>query len=739
MIALGLRLSLAGGREATARLALIVAGVAVGVAVLLTTLSLFNAFQAANERTCWECTRGTAPSGWVLDPTATGALWNYREDYYAGRAIKRLDAAALGARAPVIPGLSRMPAPGQYYVSPALARLLDSVPREQLADRFPGSRAGTIGRAALSGPDALTIVLGRTPEQVAALLGTRQVDTTAAEPAVDDNADIYQFGFAIAAVGLLVPLVVLVNSATRLAAARREARFAAIRLVGGTSRQVNLFAAVDSALGALTGTVAGIGLFLLVRRAVTGVPITGSRFFPDTVSPAGWQYAAVLAGVPLLAGASALWSLRRVRISPLGALRKGAPRPPRAWRVIPLLAGLALFAGPVFRTEDRKPDTVSATAALALIMIGLILAGPWLTMLAARLAARLTRGAAMLLAARRLAADPKAAFRSVSGLVLAVFIGTAIAGIVPAVLDGQRAVAGGTLSGVLRAPLGPLGGNGLSPQAGADLLARLRAYPGVGVLPIYAAKEEENRMIRPDRPPPPRAVVECANLAGFPALGQCPQGAQAVAGQFDRVVEADNPLTIDKLIPLAGPGSQAVSATGLNLSAVLVTMADPAALERIRTLLATQSAGPPMTFDEVAQVRATLYTQAENVALAMVALTLLAGGCSLVVAVGGGLVERRQPFTLLRLSGTPGRTLGAVVLLESALPLVLAAVVAAGAGFGVAAPFIDAMGMKGASLAMPGPVYFASVGGGLAASLLVILTALPLLRHMTAPDNARFE
>jgi hypothetical protein len=47
--------------------------------------------------------------------------------------------------------------------------------------------------------------------------------------------------------------------------------------------------------------------------------------------------------------------------------------------------------------------------------------------------------------------------------------------------------------------------------------------------------------------------------------------------------------------------------------------------------------------------------------------------------------------------------------------------------------------MKGASLAMPGPVYFAAVGGGLAASLVVILTVLPLLRRMTAPDNARFE
>ncbi|MEV4752290.1 hypothetical protein ACFQVD_09800 [Streptosporangium amethystogenes subsp. fukuiense] len=44
---------------------------------------------------------------------------------------------------------------GRYYASPALARLLDSAPREQLSDRFPGTRAGLIGQAALSGPDEL--------------------------------------------------------------------------------------------------------------------------------------------------------------------------------------------------------------------------------------------------------------------------------------------------------------------------------------------------------------------------------------------------------------------------------------------------------------------------------------------------------------------------------------------------------------------------------------------------------
>ncbi|MBP2704955.1 ABC transporter permease [Microbispora sp. RL4-1S] len=738
MIALGLRLSLRSGREAVARLALIVAGVAIGVAVLLATLSLFNAFQATNDRVCWECTIGAAPNGWALDAANDGALWNYHEDYYAGQTIERLDAAALGDRAPVIPGLSGMPGPGQYYVSPALARLLDSVPREQLAGRFPGTRAGLIGQAALSGPDELAVVVGRTPQQVAAMTGTRQVDTVAAVPAIDDDTAFYQLGFGVAAVGLVVPLLVLVGTATRLAAARREARFAAIRLVGATSRQVNVLAAVDAALGALLGALAGIALFHLARPFLTDVRITGSRFFPELVAPSPWQYGAVVACVPVAAACAALWSLRRVRISPLGTARKAAAPPPRAWRLLPLLAGLGLFAGPVF-WNGKEPHALLADIGLTLIMVGLMLAGPWLTMLAAHLAAWRTGGAATLLAAQRLAADPKAAFRSVSGLVLAVFIGTAIAGIVPAVVSGQKAVAGGVLNDVLRVPLTKPGIPGLSPQAGADLLARLNAYPGAVVLPIYDNPDAPDVFVRENGPPPPLTIVTCASLTRFPVLGRCPAGAQAVTGDYQRLVSADNPLTIDKILPLAGPASQPALAAGLTLHSVLVTTEDTATLERLRTVLAGYAVDAPMTFAEVAQVRADVYGMAENVALAMVAVTLVAGGCSLMVAVAGGLIERRQSFTLLRLAGTHARTLIRVVLLESALPLVLAAVIAAGAGFGVAEPFVDHLAMKHTSMAMPGPVYFSTVGGGLAASLLVILSVLPLLRRMTAPDNARFE
>ncbi len=59
-----------------------------------------------------------------------------------------------------------------------------------------------------------------------------------------------------------------------------------------------------------------------------------------------------------------------------------------------------------------------------LIIVGLVIAGPWLTMAMARVMARRTSRPGTLIAARRLADDPRAAFRAVSGLVLALFITT---------------------------------------------------------------------------------------------------------------------------------------------------------------------------------------------------------------------------------------------------------------------------------------------------------------------------
>ncbi len=84
---------------------------------------------------------------------------------------------------------------------------------------------------------------------------------------------------------VLFPLLILVNTATRLAAGRREERFAAMRLVGATGRQVNVVATVESAVSAVFGTLLGIGVFLAVRPALAQISFSGARFFDATVTP----------------------------------------------------------------------------------------------------------------------------------------------------------------------------------------------------------------------------------------------------------------------------------------------------------------------------------------------------------------------------------------------------------------------------------------------------------------------
>jgi hypothetical protein len=175
MIRLGLRLTVRGGREALVRLLITAGAVAIGVAILLIVLADLNAFRTTSGRPCWECTAGAGGAR----PGAGAELWNYSDEVYADQTIERLDVAALGPRAPLPPGITHLPGPGQFYASPALAALLRRVPRAELGARFPGTLAGTIGEPALTGPDELVVFVGRTPAQLAALPQTQRVTAIA--------------------------------------------------------------------------------------------------------------------------------------------------------------------------------------------------------------------------------------------------------------------------------------------------------------------------------------------------------------------------------------------------------------------------------------------------------------------------------------------------------------------------------------------------------------------------------
>jgi hypothetical protein len=775
VIGLGLRLVLNGGREAVTRLVVLAVAVGLGVGLLLTAVAATNAAVTWNNRHAWFLT-GTAsvpasPGGAGIAPL----WWHPSGDVFDGQQINRFDVAATGASSPVPPGLTRDPGPGQYYASPALAALLRSTPADQLAGRYPGRLAGTIGDAALPSPNSLVLIVGRTPAQLAGTPGSVQVTSIATEvPGNSDQLNPHGLNYtppnapggksaielilAVVALAILAPVLIFIATATRLSAARREERFAAMRLAGATRRQVSLIAATESAVAGIGGVAAGFAVFFLLRIPVARIPLIDQPFFPAELSLSLPDILAVAVGVPVFAAVTARLALRRVQISPLGVARRATPKPPRAWRTVPLLAGLAELG---FWTVHGHPASVSGqiqafASSFALILVGLIIAGPWLTMAAARGMARWTSRPSTLMAARRLADNPNAAFRAVSGLVLALFITTvAVAAITTQ--DAKNLTRWGTAaeSNVVTDQLAAQQQSGSASQGNpgraasiAPLVARLQGIHGVqGVVVVRADPQltVPGSLLGAGQAAPqgpvPAGVVSCAQLATVPALGRCPAGATAAAfpeGGFGPGAPLFAVNTTGITWPAANVSASrlvTLGVDGINVGTDGIT----SAVEQARTLLenahAYPGAGTPFTIGDIIAQHNAKDNDYQQLANVVILVSLPIAGCTLAAGIAGGLADRKRPFSLLRLTGAALATLRRVVALEGAVPLLSAAAVAIGAGFAGAAMFASVA--QHHPMAAPGTAYYLLTGGGIVVSLGIIAATFPLLARITGPEVAR--
>jgi hypothetical protein len=751
VIRLGLRLTLDGGRQAAVRLAVVAAAVAIGVTLLLITVASINAISAQNQRAAWLAT-GSAPAGRASTasapaPGADPLWWLVTTGRFGPQAVYRVDVAATGPRSPVPPGIPRLPGPGQYYASPALAALLRSAPAAELGDRFSGTQAGVVGPAALPAPNSLVIVIGHNASQLSAVPGAQEVTGIQAAPGSGSgpaglDSSLLKAILAAAAVALLFPVLVFIGAATRLSAARREQRFAAIRLAGGTPRQVSVLAATEAAAAAIAGTAGGFALFYAVRPALQHISFTGQPLAPGDLSLTPADALLVAVGVPVAAAVSARVALRRVRLSPLGVARRATPPPPRAWRVVPLLAGLAWLTAElgIARSQSANGKTLAYLLAFLLILAGLVLAGPWLTLAGSRFMARLAlRSAsrpALLIAGRRLADDPRGAFRAVSGLILALFVTTVAAGVITTSIATQRPHNGTAASDTLVDHFYTAGSAQAVtsvPTVPVTVLTRLSSIPGAyGVtvihtdpLPGSAARTETGSFT---------GLVSCAQLSRLPVLGRCAPG--ATAATIDASLGVTSPPLSARVWPAAAISDGSLQQ--LPVQAVAIgTDGSAAAIERARTILsaAFPYLGTPATIGEGDPATGAAIAELLHMTEVVIAASLIIAGCSLAVSVAGGLTDRQRPFSLLRLSGVPLGVLRRVITLESAVPLLVSAALSAVAGLLAAGLFTRAA--LSLSLRPPGPEYYIIVAAGLAGSLAVIASSFPLLRRITGPEAAR--
>jgi hypothetical protein len=229
-------MALAGGRAGWVRAALTAVGVGLGVAMLLVAASIPNIVHAQDARVAarddMPRQRGSDTTGQPIAKADNTILVSRPEMIYRGQVIRGRLLQPEGPRAPVPPGLSALPRPGEIVVSPALARLLKSTEGDLLRPRLNYPIAGTITDAGLSGPSELAFYLG--------------VDSLTVDEASAQVARLDHFGgrrsrfldpvltLIIVAifVVLLLPVALFVASAIRFGGDSRDRRLAGVRLVG---------------------------------------------------------------------------------------------------------------------------------------------------------------------------------------------------------------------------------------------------------------------------------------------------------------------------------------------------------------------------------------------------------------------------------------------------------------------------------------------------------------------------
>ncbi|MGP0031808.1 MAG: FtsX-like permease family protein, partial [Acidimicrobiales bacterium] len=309
MIRLSLRLTLGSGREALLRVLVTAAAVALGVGLLLAALAGINGLHAQSDRGAWlnSAVQPTLPTS-----PASGLWWDPSTDSFGDQLIDQIDVAAAGPGAPIPPGMSRLPGPGQYVASPELVSLLRSQPADELRDRYPGRLVGTIDSAGLPSPNSLIIVIGHSvgqlSKQPAAIeIGAihRGLANCYGCQSVVGSGPTLEFILAGGAVALVLPVLILIATASRLSAVRREERFAAMRLVGATPRQISTISAVEAVIAALAGVVLGFGLFFATRPLLYHVPFTGAPLAHGDLSLHAVDILIVVVGVPIAAVVSA--------------------------------------------------------------------------------------------------------------------------------------------------------------------------------------------------------------------------------------------------------------------------------------------------------------------------------------------------------------------------------------------------------------------------------------------------
>ncbi|MDR2108277.1 MAG: FtsX-like permease family protein, partial [Coriobacteriales bacterium] len=659
---------------------------------------------------------------------------------------------------------------------------------------------GLIADDALAGPDSLLAVRGLTPEEI---LRNPEVTLASGFAGQAFPTGVYYIVAVIGGLAVLIPVLLLISIITRLGAAQRSESLAILRLIGAPPALVVRLAVLETGLTTLLGALVGVGLAWLLSPLFAQIKLSGESFFPADIQT---SLPLALASVVALTVATILiaWlRARRSRVLGLGGSRQISEPRPSPWWLLMLPLGLVLMMAPSLPGVGRAlADNANALAASANVLVvagfvavlaGLVLAGPPLTYWASRFAGRYSRRAAGVIAAARIRLHPRASFRAVGGVVVAVFVVSFFsAAITTAAADARdNAVASAEDAAAASAAPAPDAAAPASNAASAasaapsatpataseapallqtsafarnalqgfvanlpedtnidELIAGFERLDGVtgAALGWYRASEEARMDGAEDE-----YGWTVFRTQDLPLFGIAPAALPELAGAAYTELSsrwlhgfaytASGTTEMPRLRPASDISGQDL----LPNSFFIATDGSPEALERARTAVLKSPlhfAMPPRTWAEnQAAGSDNLLQEFAFLAYIGILIATAVSGVAMAVSTIVGILDRRRTLALMRLAGMPARTLRQMITAETILPLCTVFLLSVALGFAVAQILLAGLtnGRRYVDLSLIDPVYFLALGASLLLALLALLATFPTARRTTALSATRFE
>jgi len=325
-------------------------------------------------------------------------------------------------QAPLPPGIHQMPTAGQWYISPALEKIVRSEPA--LAARFPDGRILT--EDGVLNPGEL-IAYRRLPSGGA--LGENSIEVVGFGGGrwfIGDPVDLEPAPIVLAAGGLVgIPVIILMAAALSASSPVRAQRLTILSAIGIPSRHRIGVLALEALLAAGPGLLVGTVIWGVVAPNLTALPFVGRPITPgELMPPLAWV-------VVTMAGTVGVFVTVSVLVQGLQRRTGGNPRPvvgrsllrPARW--VPVAAGAVLLLNASF--HSGKGASISALGGLLLVTAGLPLILPIIARAAGRSVAANAYRPTHLLAGRRLERSPLAAVRPLFGLAAILVIAPVVA------------------------------------------------------------------------------------------------------------------------------------------------------------------------------------------------------------------------------------------------------------------------------------------------------------------------